>query len=258
MVTRDVTSDVIDVLGQRVSFLECVQEGEKDKRTLVDSLEFSRSTVDRGVRELEALGFLTFGNDGYEPTTCGRMAAEGYRQFEHQVRTLLEFQPLLQWIDFDDCDFDLRWLVDATLYTPERGDPYAMINRHVQLVKQATTGRFLLPYVGQHATEAAHESVHQHDGEHELIVAPSVVETFQTNPTYAEMIEKITEVGSVHVFVYDEPFPYSLAIIDDEIVQIVADENEEPRALLESNTPEIREWAHQKFEEFKQQSARMI
>lgn len=257
MLSDNTTSDIIDLLGQRTRFLECLQETPKDKRTLVEDLDCSRSTIDRGVRELESLGLLRYDTTGYDSTVCGQLAAKEYRQFERRIETLFELQPFFEWISPNTFELELEWLTDAELLLPEPSNPYSMINRHVQLLKETGIGQFTLPYIGLHAAEAAHEGIVQKGAEHELVVVPTVAETLQTSPAFAELIKEMAATGRLDVFVYEGSFPYGVAIYDDEVVQIIVDENEEPRAVLETDRAEVREWAQRKIDEYKQQSTKL-
>lgn len=256
MIPNSGVPEVIDILRQRAGFIERVQEDAKDKRTLVESLDCSRSTVDRGVRELEALELLTYGEDGYEPTVCGELAAVEYRRFERRMELLLAFQPFLEWIPPAAFDLELEWLADAELLLPEAGDPYAMINRHVQLVKHAQSGTALLPLTGLHAHEAGYESIVKQGGEGELIVSPTVAKTLQDDPGYAELTEEMVATGRFDIYVYDGPIPYAVLLLD-ETVQIGVDEGGEPRALLETESEQVRTWAEEKIETYKQQSTNL-
>jgi predicted transcriptional regulator len=256
MTTDNTVSEIIDTLGRRVDFLECVEEESKDKRTIADEFELSRSTLDRAVRELEALQLLSHGKDGYEPTVCGQLAAEEYRRLERRIEILCELQPFLRWVSPSSFDLELEWLADAELLLPEPGDPYAMVNRHVQLVNRSDSGKALLPVTGLHAHQAGAENVLERGGEFELIVTPDVARTLRDNQNYAELTEEMTETNCFDLFVYDGSIPYAVALLDD-TVQIAADEDGEPRALLESNAPEVRNWAKRKIERYKRQATKL-
>jgi hypothetical protein len=83
---------------------------------LEEELPDSRSTIDRGVRELETFDFLRYTEEGYEPAVCGQLAAEEYRRFHRRMTTLLELRPFLQW--FPASEFDM-----TCLEPPRKGKP---------------------------------------------------------------------------------------------------------------------------------------
>lgn len=251
---EDVTTKVIHILEQRDEFLECLANEPKDKRTLEETLPCSRSTIDRGIRELETLEFLTYDEEGYAPTGCGEFATREYRRFKRRMEVLFEFRPFLKWISPGEFDVDLAWLDDAELLLPEPNDPYAMINRHVDVLQAAEKIRCLLPLTGQHAHEAAHTATTENGAECELVVESGVAETLRSKPGYAEPYAEMVATDRYRVYRYDGSIPYFVGVFDDRIVQIGVDDDGEPRALLETESPQVRDWATEKFEEYKSQA----
>lgn len=256
MLANSTTSEAINALSQRVEFLECVEGNAKDKRTLVDHLGCSRSTVDRGVRELEALHFLTYGDDGYKPTMCGQLAAKEYRRFEHRIETLCRLQPFLRRVPLSEFDIELEWITDAELLLPEPNDPYSMINRHVQLVAEAESGKALLPLAGLHAHEAGYDNVMERGGEIELVVTSGVAQMFRENPNYADLTEEMLATDRFELYEYEGQIPYAIVVLDD-TVQLGVDEDGDPKALLETEVEDVRDWAEQKIESYKEQATKV-
>lgn len=59
--------------------------------------------------------------------------------------------------------------------------------------------------------------------------------------------------GRYQLFEFDGEIPYFIGILDD-AVQIGVDEAGKPRALLESEHPEVRTWAENTIEEYKEEA----
>lgn len=257
MSTHSSKRETVHRIANRIELLERLDADPTDKRVLVDDLDCSRSTVDRAIRELEVEDFVEYRNGGYALTPCGRLIAGAYRRFEDRLATVERLEPLLQWLPLSAFDLDPRLLADAELVLPEDNDPYAMVHRHVERLRNVDRGRFLLPLTGLHAQEAAYESVVERGASMELVVERGVAETFQTNPQYAEMFGEILDTGRVTVFVYDDSIPYYVGVLD-EIVQIGVDEAGEPRALLEvADSEAVRAWARNKIRNYKRQSQKL-
>lgn len=248
------TEELMDLVGRRIELIECLQENSKDKRMLSEEVDASRSTVDRGIRELESVGLITWKNGEYIPTLCGYLAASAYRQFEEQMQLLTTYAPCLRWMPPEEFDLELKDIEGADLYLPERGDPYAMINRHVQIIRQADSYKILLPLTGLHAHQAAHENTVSKGAEGEAVVVPSVADTWQNEEEYAASTEEMVATGRFRYFVSENPIPYFVGIFNESIVQIGVDEENEPRALLETTNDEVVAWAERKFQNYKQQA----
>lgn len=257
MSNNTMTSDLLGVVEHRVEFLDFLETNSADKRTLIDELGHSRSTVDRAVRELEAFNLITYQDGEYTATLCGELAKEEYKQVTNHLECLCELQPFLQWMPNHVFDLDLDWLTDAELWLPEPANPYAMVNRHVNQLKQTTELRALLPLVGSHAHEAVREIVYEEDADVELVVEPAAADTLQSKTGFADTFEKLAIHNQYRVFVYDGSIPCYIGVLDD-LVQIGVDDDGEPRAILESPSDNVRDWAEQKYTEYKQQAKQLV
>lgn len=238
--------DVFSVLPRRLPVLEYLEGEPRSKRELVAATDVSRTTIDRATRELEALGLVAYEGGTYALTPLGEVVVDDIAEFLEHVAIAERLEPFLRCVPLEELDLDLGLLADAELVLPDDGDPYAMINRHVERLKGMDTCRSLLPFTGLHATEAGTRRIRE--GASGVVVAEQrVVETFRTDPQYAEPVEAAAATGRFEVHEYDGDIPYGLSVFDD-AVQLVVAERGEPRALLESEHPEVREWARRTFE----------
>lgn len=254
MVTSDVALELVDILRRRAEIVACLVEDSQDKRTLVEEVDSSRSTLDRALRELESVGIVTYTEGEYTVTSVGQRLVEDFFGFLERGELAIHFEPFLRWIPSDEFEVDLRWLDDAELVVPAENNPYAMVDKHVQLLKTMEDMRGMLPLTGLHAYETAHESIVEDGATSELIITPGVAEVLTSDPCFAELTEEMIATGRFKLFVYEGPIPYFVGIFDDEIVQIGADEDGEPRALVETDRQEIRTWASDTLDNYKQQA----
>ena len=258
MEVTDAALEIVDLLGRRWEILMCLVEEPCDKRTLIDELDIPRSTLDRAVRELEAVELLTYTEGEYAVTSKGEYLAYSFSTFLERTEQTLELESFLQWMSIDEFSLDLRHLEDSELFLPESHDPYAMVNQHVKALEKANTFRGLLPVVGLHAFEMGYEQVVDRGARHEVITEPGVIETLQSDESYTSMYQELHKIDRFDVFVYEGSIPYFVGVFDDETVQIGVDEGGEPRALLETDCPEIRTWAHETIDEYEQQATRVF
>ncbi|WP_135825989.1 helix-turn-helix transcriptional regulator [Halorussus ruber] len=241
---------LLDVLEQRIDALESVRESGKDKRELVESLDCSRSTVDRSIRELESHGLVAYSAGEYRPTTFGRLALAEYRRFEERVETMKRLKPALEWLPVEEFDLDFGCLTDAEVIVSTPSDPYAPANRHADVASQAETFRALLPAVGLNQLEAGRQSAVEDGQRQHVVVEPSVAEQLREKPHYAEKIEEMLDTGRVEISVSEGDIPYFLGLYDEIVHVGVEDEDGIPRALIETDAEEIREWADSTFAEY--------
>lgn len=247
------TEEVIETVLRRSAFLSCLESGPKDKRTLVEELDYSRSTVDRGIRELEAFDLVEYENGSYGITSVGAGVMANFTRFTDATQQWIRLEPFLRWVDEEALTFDYRHLDDADVVVAEPGDPYAVINRHVKRLQMMEKGRFLLPFVGLHATETGHKRVVDHGAECELVVASDVATTLRENSEYAELFQEMVATDRLHIYRADHDLPIAVGLIDDR-VQIIAADGQQPRALVETAHDEVYEWASETFEMHKRRA----
>jgi predicted transcriptional regulator len=257
MRTNTTASDVLGVVLRRQVFLDRLDEGAADKRTLVSQSEYSRSTVDRGVRELEAYNLVEYHEGRYRLTPFGARLTARFGALQEVVDLWLDLGPALRWLPEDGLGFDLRHLADAEVVLAEPGDPYRVVNHHVESMRSMDHGRFLLPFVGLHGAETSHDRIVNHGATCELVVSPSVAAAFEENPEYADPVAEMAATGRLSVFRATSELPLPVGLVD-ETVQILAAEGEEPRALVETDHPVVREWALKTFETCKQAAEPLV
>jgi predicted transcriptional regulator len=244
---------IIDTATRRIEFLECLRENEKDKRTLVSDIGMSRATVDRGLRELESVGLIEYASGRFTLTPVGMILVSGLSDLIKTIELGQQLSPFLKWVSDDDFDIDLHLLADAEVLLPEPGNPWAMMNRHVKLLEKADNGWVFQPLASLHAMEAAYERIVNAGATGASVVESSVADTFRSNPNYSELVEEMISTGRFDLFVYGGTIPYYLGVFD-ETVQIGADDNGSPRAILESDSQPVLQWAENKYEEYRRQA----
>lgn len=235
----------------RMQLLAELRDGEPRHRdALREASDVSRTTLTRNLESLEEQGWIRSDGRTYRITPCGELVAEAVLDLLQTTNVAMTLQDALRWIPVDDLDLDLWHLRDAEVLVPEPGDPYAMVNRHVRTIREMEAARGVLRVTGLHANEAAREAVVDRGGAAELVVTADVAETLTTKPEYASLVEEMRATGRFDVYVVDEEPPFTLAIIDG-TVQLLADEGGEPRALVESGSPAVRDWAEDVYADWK-------
>lgn len=248
--------DIVDVLLDRSDVVESLLEEPKSKRDLVEDTDVSRSTVDRATRELETAGLIEYVDGSFAITPLGEFSEAQTADLLETLRLREQLDSFLQWVPNSDQDFDLDMIADADIALPEPGNPYNMVNKHVQALEEAGTVQAVLPVTGLHGFEAAHEAIVENGADYEFVVTPEVAETHESNPNYAPLYEEVVETGRFNSYIYDGEIPYYLGLLD-ETVQIGVDDGGKPRALLGTDSDEMQEWAENKYRSYKQRAEKI-
>lgn len=226
------------------------QDGKMGRDEVRNRLNASRTTVQRNLDALEDRGWVRNGNRTYSLAPCGEIIAEDFLDLVETVSIAEQLQPVLQYIDRSQFDLDYSWLTEASVLTGEPGDPWSMVNRHVERLREVDDVRALLPLTGLHAMEVSHDQIVNHGAKAVHIASPDVIDTFENNPAYRKYYDELAETNRYQLYRYSDDIPYFLGILDD-IVQIGVDEDGEPRALLETKNATVRDWAEHTFAEYR-------
>lgn len=88
-----------EVLVRRAPILRSLLDEPKDKARLRQSVPVSRSTINRGLRELESRGFVEPGDGEYRPTLAGRIAYESVDEYTSRLAGIDATTDLLGELD---------------------------------------------------------------------------------------------------------------------------------------------------------------
>jgi predicted transcriptional regulator len=242
----------------RVQILrELSESGELTRSDLRNHIDCSRTTVQRNLDSLIDKGIVSNSYQTYELTPRGVYLAGSFLNIVESTAVFNRLEPVLKWIDHDDLDIDLCHFSDATLVVPDDGDPYKMINHHVNVIRGSEQAFGLLPFTGLHATEAATSEVIDHGATMEIIGTPTVVDTHCSDPQYRELNDAAIDTGRWAVYEYPGALPFCLVVIDD-IVQLLVAADGEPRGLLETESDAVRSWAVDTYNSYKQESTLVL
>jgi predicted transcriptional regulator len=257
MLTGSAAEEVLTAVLRRGELVELLRDGPTDKRGLVSQSSRSRSTVNRGVRELEVLDVVTHEASGYALTTFGERVTDCVMATLTEIETARKLWPILEHVPPRTLGVDLELLADADVFVPTPGDPWAMVNRHIETLSCFDRCRAILPLTGLHAHERVYEQVTEEGAQVEIVASPAVAHTFRSDRLFRDMTREMTETGRFAVFESDEPFPYFLGIVDDR-VQIGVDDDGEPKALTETTKPAVKEWAIGLFDRQRELATRVV
>lgn len=229
-------------------------EGSVNRDSVKESVECDRTTVQRNLDSLVERGYLENTGKEYSTTLKGSLFADMVAEILQRAQLIEGMEDFLQYVDPDDFDMEISDLSDAEIWLPEPPDPYAMINRHVEVIEQSNLGRLLLPVIGLQPHVAVHENVLEGAGEFETVVTQEVAETWTSDPRYREMTREMVDTERFRVFVYEGDMPYFLGLFDRDLVQVGVDDEGTPKAMLEATAEPVVDWAEDVYTEYRVQS----
>ncbi|WP_114577182.1 winged helix-turn-helix domain-containing protein [Saliphagus sp. LR7] len=253
-------TDAIDDVGfltsspVRARLLQTIDEAgwcaTPDLRRQIDA---SRTTIGRHLDALERHGYVSYDptRTAYEVTARGTVVAGELSTLMTTMTTVERLRPVLQWLPDGVLDFELDHLAGAEIITGDRHDPYAPVNRHVAVLQETTTFRCLLPWSGLTHLRKLSESITD-DRSYELVVSANVADTVRSDDRYEHVLAALIESDSVSLFVSDDEIEYFLGIYDELVHIGVKDDRGFPRALVESESDVVMDWAENSYAEHRE------
>jgi predicted transcriptional regulator len=217
--------------------------GPTTQRAFRDELSSSRSTVTRALSALEDRDWIERIDGGYQLTPQGHIVADSLDALVDVVQATDELATFIEWFPYTDYDISIDQLRDAEITASTEPDPYAPSRKHAAVLQEADRFRMLLPSIDLQMVRTTQERIAAGDMTIEFIVSPGMEETI-VGDEFAAAIRSQMEAGGMTVLVAEEPAPFYLGLSDDGTVQLgVEDDEGFPRALVESDDDDLREWA---------------
>ena len=158
------------LVGDRAAFLRRLDVAPAEKRTLVEDLDASRSTVDRAIRRLTETSLVERGADGYELTPMGRAALAERRRHAETQTAIRDAAGVLAPLSHEAT-------VPPALFdggTVATGDAFRRLARELRV---ASACHAVLPAIPDtRLVRLLHARVRHEGLEADVVVAPSVAE----------------------------------------------------------------------------------
>lgn len=237
----------IDVLVNRADILDLLTDEHIRKPDLVETSKYSRSTIDRAMRDLEEAGYVTRSTDGYVATQSGQFAIEGYRTFLREQRAVLAAEDVLGTIP-PEYDLPLELVTGSRVETDDPG--HQLFEHLATALADADEIRLHLPeLVDSRQLRLCHTHV-VGDTLDVTLQAPQRVLADMANE-FPYLWNDLT--GTAAFAARDaEPVPFGLALVLEEgsvrSVSLFPIEGGDVTAFLHAEATAVADWARSCFE----------
>lgn len=253
MDARPSTDDeLVTLLSRRTDLLAELAERPRSKRDLVASVDASRSTVDRAIRELEAIGAVET-TDGCSITTSGRLLLDAYERFSRTSDAVLRRQALLDHLP-TDAPLDPVVLDDAEVVVGDAGARYRPGRRMSDLLADAERVAGLArAHTQPNAADVYRRKVLGEGMSMEIVFARDMYEAIAIDEERREILE------SEHVTAYTlEDVPYGLFLVEQPdrrlACLLVYDAENVLRGLVVADGDPALRWAEGIYERFRERA----
>lgn len=237
---------------QRFAVLSSLCERPARPTDLCDSVDATRTTVQRILAGLSERQWVVKRDGKYQLTLTGRRVYEQYRTLIEEVDRARAAGPLAAHLGPIGDDVPPELLDPTTLTTSSEQSPFAAINRFTEWMREVDGNiRAISPIVTSLFNDVAVELLES--GIHiELIIDHSVLE--QSEDDFSTALERSIEHESISTYVYEEPLDIGLAIDSSRVCLAGYDERNNLRAIAESDTVAVYDWAVSVFDRHLQRS----
>ncbi|WP_340101584.1 transcriptional regulator FilR1 domain-containing protein [Salinibaculum salinum] len=168
-------SELEELVTKRRDFLAALSESPATKPELVERLDTSRSTVDRGISDLEHFDFVCRPADQYQLTMAGRAAYERHQSYLDDLRDIQRASDVISLLS-PEVPFSFGLLEDAEIQVAESHDPHQPLELAADIMSKAIRVRKVSPAVFPLCVQALEEWME--DGRTvDLVVTSDVLET---------------------------------------------------------------------------------
>ena len=236
----------------RVTVLAHLAQRRHTRTELAEKTGASQATLGRILGDFEERNWVTRRDGGYVATATGRLVADGFGDLLDVLGTERELREIVPYLPTEAMTFDLRKLADATVTTPTQTRPNAPVQRLQRLMRDADTViAFSHAFNDQSLATAADRTGEQ---EFHAVLSRRAVDALTADDRLRERLRSLLGAETVAIDVYDGEIPLAVTIADDVVSLLVRDDRGVLQAAVDTDDPTIREWAHEQYEQYAEQS----
>lgn len=241
---------VLPMFARRESLLSLLGDGPRSKSELVRSLDVSRSTVDRCIRNLESKELVERVDGGFQLSLAGRFLLDEYVQYREAASGVMAAQELLAVLPAD-ADIEAAALRGATVSLSDRTAPYRPAEEYLEAVHDADRVDHITTALSPKYVESFREAIADHGVEVRLGASQSVARRLVSE--YDETLAQLFEAGGLTMRELDSHPGYSLGIVDcgDTVTaHYLVYAADGIRGRIETATPSAVAVARERFDHF--------
>lgn len=238
----------------RARILETLREEPLRPTELTDCVDATRTTVQRILAGYLERDWVVKRGGRYTATVTGRGVHRAYERLLANVERAERFGPFAAHAGpvVDDLPWDALEGAEVTVASDR--DPFATAQRLAELISTADADhmRAVSPIVAEVFNEAAVEFI-DGGGHLELTIDHGVLEASQAE--FPDALERARRLGDVDVLVHPEPLGFGLMLAGGRACLGAYDAENNLRAVVESDAPELFEWADATYERHRSRAA---
>lgn len=235
-----------EVLARRHDLLARLAAGRADKPTLVDDLPVARSTVDRGIRDLEEVGCVERVDGEFRASAAGRAALDAFEAYADATDGVAAAACLLTHLP-PDVTLPPRVLAGADVRVADEHAPERVTTPVERAAVTADRVRGTAPVLYSRYLDGIVTAV-ERGVEFEAVVARPVAES--ANDIDTERAERIRQSDHYDSYITDAELPYAVMLTESDgewTLFVVVYDAGAPRGVVVNDAEAAVEWGHEQY-----------
>lgn len=242
-----VFDELLPLFSRREDLLAELRGEPVSKSDLVSSLDISRSTVDRAMRELGDHDLVERTGEGWVLTLAGQLLVSEYESFQQRSTGIEQAHPVLSVLP-PDVPLDAGALAGAEVITASRSDPYRPAEAYIDLFRSADRAWMLNTALTEQYIEEFHRQVTEESLDLQIACADCVVERLIAD--HRTVLADALDSGNVTMREFDESLPFSQGVFDvdgEQYLGLIIYVDEGPRGTIINDDPQAVAWGKEFF-----------
>lgn len=239
-------NQLVKVLSRRHAILRSLRDTPKERHVLVDYLDNSKSTVYKGVSQLEELGLIKPTSEGLQPTLFGIVALERYDEL---IQTA-EFGELL--VDLPLGAIEPSALIGAEAITPDNTSVDRHLARVETILRDVEVIRGISPAVSPEYMSLLHQRIVNGELNAEFILTTEIVTHLRQE--FSGVVEDILSSSNATLYETQEEPPFTLFLASSagstEVVLELGGEGFATGVIINETTESLH-WAETVYGQYK-------
>lgn len=237
----------------RIRVLDMLAAEPRTRADLMDATGVSRVTMGRMLGDMENKGWIKREGQQYRITSFAQLLADDLDRLLSTAGMAQRLRDANRWLPLAELDIDLRWLSEATVVLPERGNSVAPMDRLDELFALGEQVRILAGGIARSSTLTHREQTVEGTQSFAAVYTSEAIDAASTSSEMTRWFQEIIEADQ-EIYRYDGKVPCGMGIIDETVVLTGHDGQGGFRALLEGNSEALHSWAESIFQEYKEES----
>ena len=249
----DAALDDVEFLAlsaNRVAVLQSLAGAPRSRSDLAAETGASQATLGRILADFEARSWVRRRDGEYEATATGKLVANAFSDLLDVLETERDLRDIVDSLPTEAMGFDLARLADATITVPTETRPNAPLQRLIGLEREAAAIRAFSHAFNEQTLSLTAERVAEGDLTFEGVFSRGAIDALARESTLRRRLESLLDAPDAAVRVRDSRVPVAGTLADDRVYLLVRDDSGVLRASIDTDDPEIFEWAESAFAEY--------